>query len=248
MTHVGSGLPVIILCGGLGTRLRAAVRDRPKVLAPVDGTPFLHYLLAYLRRQGYADVVLATGYLGEMIEDYAGDGAAWDVRLRYVREPEPLGTGGAVRFAAEQAGLATAAVVLNGDTFFSGALDALVDAHRARTDAAGTIALARVERADRYGAVETDPERGAVVAFREKTPGAAGPAWINAGAYVLEPRLVAAIPPGAVSLERDVFPAWIGRGLYARRFPEATFLDIGTPEDYARAPGVLGTATPGGAG
>ena len=91
-----STLPVLVLCGGLGTRLRAAVADRPKVLAPVDGVPFLDYLLAHLARQGFTDVVLATGYLGEMVEDHAGDGSRHGVRARYAREPKPLGTGGAI--------------------------------------------------------------------------------------------------------------------------------------------------------
>src|SRR5690606_14922656 len=88
-------LPVVILCGGFGTRLRPAVGDRPKVLAPVAGRPFLDHLLTHLARQGCTDVVLSTGYLGEMVEAFAGDGASWGIGLRYAREPEPLGTGGA---------------------------------------------------------------------------------------------------------------------------------------------------------
>lgn len=235
-------LPVLILCGGFGTRLRAAVADRPKVLAPVDGVPFLHYQLVHLRRQGCTDVVLGTGYLGEMVEQFAGDGSAWDVRARYAREPEPLGTGGAIRYAAEQARIDGPLLVLNGDTFFSGALADLVAFHRSRPGAVASVALTRVDDAGRYGTVEVDPATGAVAAFVEKG-GKQGPAWINAGVYVIEPALIDAIPPGKVSLEHDVFPRWTGRGLYARPFPDAAFLDIGTPEDYARAPAVLNPLT-----
>lgn len=231
-------LPVLVLCGGLGTRLRSAVADRPKVLAPVAGHPFLHHLLVRLRRQGYADVALGTGYRGEMVEAYAGDGSAWDVRLRYAREPEPMGTGGAVRHAVDALGLDGPLLVLNGDTFFDAPLDDLVVFHRAR-EAAASLALARVPDGRRYGAVDVDPATGRVRAFVEK--GAAeGPAWINAGVYVLAPALLDALPGEPHSLERDVFARCAGRDLYARPFAEAAFLDIGTPDDYARAEAVLG--------
>ena len=231
-------LPVVILCGGFGTRLRPAVGDRPKVLAPVAGRPFLDHLLTHLARQGCTDVVLSTGYLGEMVEAFAGDGASWGIGLRYAREPEPLGTGGALRYAASVLAPGTAFVAMNGDTFFSGRLDDLVAFHRQRF-AVASIALARVEQADRYGTVDADPETGVVVAFVEKGE-KSGPAWINAGVYVLEPAFCEAIPPGPVSLERDVFLQWTGHGLYGCPFPGATFLDIGTLEDYARAAEVLG--------
>lgn len=230
---------VVVLCGGLGTRLRGIVADRPKVLAPVGGTPFLDHLLAHLRRQGYRDVILSTGYLGEQVAAFVEDGARWDLRVRCVREPAPLGTGGALRFAADEAGLAAPFLALNGDTFFSGDLSRLEAFHRERA-AVASLALVRVEKAMRYGTVEVEEESGAVAAFREKEAGREGPAWINAGAYVLGPALLAAISPGRnVSLERDVFPRWIGRGLFARPFPAATFLDIGTPQDFARAEALL---------
>src|SRR5690606_3010944 len=129
-------------------------------------------------------------------------------------------------------------VVMNGDTFFSGALDDLVAFHRRRPAAGATIALARVDDAGRYGTVAFDPATGAVTAFVEKG-GQQGGAWINAGVYVLEPALREALPPGRSSLERDAFAALAGRGLYGCPFPDAAFLDIGTPEDYARAAEVL---------
>lgn len=230
----------VILCGGLGTRLRGVVDDRPKVLAPVAGEPFLGYLLDHLQGQGLSDIVLSTGHLGERVEDYAGNGDRWGVRVQCIREPEPLGTGGALRFVADVLNLQEPFLVLNGDTFFAGALSQLVDFHAAHPDAQATLALVEVAEAERYGTVQINHETGTVTAFLEKQPGRHGAAWINAGAYVLESSLLSSIPPGRnVSLERDVFPRWIGRGLYACPFPEATFLDIGTPEDYARAARVL---------
>src|SRR5690606_34674328 len=153
------------------------------------------------------------------------DGAAWQMRLRYAREPEPLGTAGAVRFAVEIAGVEGPLVVMNGDTFFSGALDRLETFHRARPGAAASMALVHVAEAGRYGTVDVDAETGLVRAFVEKG-GKQGPAWINAGAYVIEPALMGAVPPGNVSLEHDVFPHRTGRDLYGCAFPDAAFLDI----------------------
>ena len=233
-------LPVVILCGGLGTRLRPAVADRPKVLAPVDDVPFLDHLLRHLRRQDLTNVILSTGYLGEMVRDFAGDGADWNLRIRYAREPRPLGTGGALRFAADQHDLAASFLALNGDTFFSGSLRELAAFHAAKPDAKASLALVPVDDASRYGTVECDTESDAVLAFREKDEAVPGTAWINAGAYVLTPTLLDTIGPDEqVSLERDVFPRWVGRGVYARPYPEAAFIDIGTPDDYDRAGQVL---------
>lgn len=233
-------MTVVILCGGRGTRLRSVVDDRPKVLAPIAREPFLGYLLDHLRRQGFTDLVLSTGYLGEMVTAYAGDGARWAVRLRYVQESTPLGTGGALRFVADTLNLRNPFLVLNGDTFFSGSLHRLIAFHASKGDAQAGLALVQVPQADRYGTVQAAPEDGAIRAFIEKQAGHTGPSWINAGAYVLEPTLVETIAPHRnISLERDVFPRWIGKGLYGCRFPNAVFLDIGTPDDYAQAPALL---------
>ncbi|WP_457651711.1 sugar phosphate nucleotidyltransferase [Rhodocaloribacter sp.] len=233
-----SKYPVVILCGGFGTRLRGVVGDRPKVLAPVAGEPFLGHLLRHLRREGFTDVILSTGHLGERVEAFAGDGAAWGVRVRCVREPE-LGTGGALRHAVARARIEGTFLAMNAGTFFSGALEWLVVCHHLRK-ARATLALVETPEAGRYGVVRTGG-KGAVTAFVERPEGA-GAAWINAEVYVLEADLVAGIPAGReVSLERDVFPAWIGKGLFGCRFPDAVFLDLGVPEDYARAGDVLRT-------
>ena len=234
--------PAVVLAGGLGTRLRSVVADKPKALAPVAGRPFLAHLLRQLGAAGVRDVVLATGYGADQVEAFVKDSTPEDLRVRCVAEEEPLGTGGALAFATRSAGVDGPFLALNGDTFFGGSLGALVDGHR-QAGAAATLALAHVARADRYGRVRTDeaasgPAR--VVGFDEKGE-ATGPAWINAGVYVLAPAALADVPPGqAVSLEREVFPRLVARGdLASVRFPDAPFLDIGTPDDYARAADVL---------
>ncbi len=226
-------LPAIILCGGLGTRLRPVVNDRPKALAEVNGRPFLDHLLDHLERQGVRDVYLSTGHLGEHLEEFVARSSRDRMTVRCVREPDPLGTGGAVRFVRESAYVEPPFLVLNGDTFFSGDLSRLARLH-ADSKAAATLAAVRVEEPERYGTVRLAPDH-AVVSFEEKGS-ASGSQWINAGVYLVEADLVQSIPAGRpVSIEREVFPEWVGRGLFGCPYPDAEFLDIGTPEDYHRA-------------
>ncbi|GAB5537494.1 MAG: nucleotidyltransferase family protein [Rubricoccaceae bacterium] len=236
--------PAIVLAGGLGTRLRSVVADRPKVLAPVAGEPFLAHLLRQLERSGVPNVVLATGYGGEQVEEYLASSRLSEMTVQCVREKEPLGTGGALAFAAREAGIASPlanadlrVLALNGDTFFGGDL-----AELAASDAPVTLALAQVADARRFGRVALadgeDPVR--ITGFEEKGA-ATGPAWINAGVYHITLDALAGIEPNTfVSFERDVMPELVaGRELAGIRFPEAPFLDIGTPEDYDRAADVL---------
>ena len=231
--------PAIVLAGGLGTRLRSVVADRPKVLAPVAGEPFLVHLLRQLERSGVGEVVLATGHGGDQVEAFL-DRSPWSGgEVRGVREEEPLGTGGALAFALRKAGIDRPFLALNGDTFFGGDLRQLD-----QSDAPITLALARVPDARRFGRVAlaegTDPVQ--ITGFEEKGA-TTGPAWINAGVYRIYPDALAGIEPDTfVSFERDVMPALVARGeVSAVRFPEAPFLDIGTPEDYDRAADVLAT-------
>lgn len=226
----------VILCGGFATRLRHITANCPKALLPIGDKPFLWYMLHALKRQGATHIVLSTGHLGAMIADYVGDGHQWQLTIQCIQERQPLGTGGAVSLAAATLGLLEPILVLNGDTFFSGSLRRLIAAHRARPDATGTMALVRVKDAGRYGRVDVDARSGLVRRFDEKLADDKRPAWINAGIYMLEPALIASIRADQmVSLERDVFPSWLGQGLYGCCYEEAEFLDFGTPEDYARA-------------
>lgn len=220
----------VVLAGGLGTRLRDVVADRPKVLAEFHGRPFLAYVLDALADAGIPRAVIATGYLGAMVREALGDrhGA---MEVVYSEEPTPLGTGGAIRLAWARCSGETA-LVLNGDSLCEASLMGLLDRHAAVV-AAGTLLLTRVEDSSRYGSVALD-EHGAVTRFEEKRAGGA-PAWINAGVYAFSAALIESIPVAThVSLERDVLPAWVGRGLYGFA-GSGRFLDIGVPADHARA-------------
>ena len=218
----------IVLAGGFGTRLRGIVDDVPKPLAPVAGRPFLGWLLDRLAASGMRRCILATGSLSDVIERRIG--AQWQgMQVVYSVESEPLGTGGAIRLAANRL-LGDSAHVLNGDTWLEYdpvALEAA--AHEAHAPMA--IALARVDDVARYGAV--DIADGRVAAFREK--GEAGPGWINAGCYFLGTDALAALPTGAFSFEHAVLQPRTAAGEVAAFTATAGFIDIGVPEDYRRA-------------
>jgi histidinol-phosphate phosphatase family protein len=220
----------VVLAGGLGTRLRSVVGDRPKGLAQIGGRPFLAFLLDRLDAAGVRDVVLCTGYLGAQVKETFGDRYR-RLRLTYSQEQSPLGTGGALRLAAPL--LASDPVLaLNGDSYCDADLPALLNWHRAHR-AEATLLLTHVPDTQRYGRVNVD-ESGRILEFVEKGR-LGGPGWVNAGIYLLGQRLLQNIPAtGAVSLEREVFPAWIGRRLCGCS-GSGQFLDIGTPESYASA-------------
>lgn len=220
----------VILAGGLGTRLGSVVAHRPKVLAEVQGRPFVSYLLDQVAAAGVKDVVLCTGYLGAQLETTFGDRYG-SLRLRYSREISPLGTGGALRLALPILRM-DPVLVMNGDSYSQVNLQAFCLWHQS-CGANATLLLTKVSDTRRYGQVHVSAEE-VVIRFDEKGD-TAGPGWINAGIYLLSQGLLEAIPPGrTVSLEREVFPAWIGKGLYAYR-SQGPFLDIGTPESYAEA-------------
>src|SRR5215471_9426710 len=176
-----------ILAGGLGTRLRSVVADRPKVLAPVAGRRFLAYLLDQLADAGFTEVVLCTGYLGEQVRDAFGE--HWrGLHLHYSQEPTPRGTAGALRFALDAID-SREVLVLNGDSFCDVDLRALTAFHQSN-DAAATIAVTGVADISRYGAVRVR-EDSTVEGFAEK--GSSGPGLINAGVYILDRELIASI-------------------------------------------------------
>jgi len=221
---------VVILAGGLGTRLKDVVPDKPKCMAPVGGRPFLEYVLCFLRRQGLTEVILAVGYRADRVLEYFGDGSRFGVRLAYSIEPTPLGTAGALKLA-DRLLSGDRVIVMNGDSIADVPLMALLRYHTEKR-ALATIALAQVPNAARYGAVSLGPD-GDIVRFQEKS----NEGWgvISAGIYVLERRVIADIPSHKpVSLERDVFERLAGSGLYGFEF-DGFFIDIGTPEAYYKA-------------
>jgi mannose-1-phosphate guanylyltransferase len=216
----------VLLVGGEGTRLRPLTEWLPKPMLPIANRPFLEHQIGQLRRHGIDRVVLSCGYLAEPIREHFGD------ELEYAVEPEPLGTGGAIRFSAGN--IDETFVVCNGDVLTDLDLEALIAAHRGH-GARATIALHRVEDPSAYGLVRTG-EDGVVTAFVEKpAPGAADVDTINAGTYVFEPDVLELIPPGrAVSVEREVFPQLVGAGLFAF-IGAGHWRDIGTPASYLAA-------------
>jgi D-glycero-alpha-D-manno-heptose 1-phosphate guanylyltransferase len=231
-----NGLTAAILAGGLGTRLRSVVADRPKVLAEVAGRPFLAHLLEQLAAAGVCETVLLVGYGADQVCDTFGTRFG-EMRLMYSVEHTPLGTAGALRNALNQFARQDV-LLLNGDSFCDVNLGALVQAHRNWRDAEVSLSLARVDNASRFGRVRVGRDRR-VLRFEEKIPVATG-GWINAGVYLMRREVVEGIPAGVPSsLERDVFPHLVGQGK-VRGFRGGRFIDIGVPDSYARADAFFG--------
>lgn len=228
-------LDAMILVGGKGNRLQGIVNDRPKPMAEVAGRPFIEWLLLALRFQGVHRVVLCTGHMGQVVEDYFGDIWRWDMEIVYSRDPMPLGTAGALRYALT-AVKTNRILVLNGDSYCRFDLPTLLEAHQ-KNHARVTLRLTPADDCSRYGSVETSQD-GAVRAFHEKSS-EKRVGLISAGIYLIERDAVATIPEGrVVSIETEFFPSLIGHGLYAV-VGDGPFLDIGTPESYEMAEQVL---------
>lgn len=219
----------VVLVGGLGTRLRSAVADKPKCLAPVGDSNFIEIQIARLARAGVQDVVLSLGYLAEQVIDWIA-ASSHAAAVRHVVERERLGTGGAVAHVMDTLGL-DEVLVANGDTYLEGDLSSmLVPLDRAAGEFFRMAVVTVVDRA-RFGGVEFDT-RGQVVGFLEK--GRRGPGAINAGLYRL---CRAALPPlggGAYSLESDVLPQLVRRHSVRVSEIAGEFIDIGVPADYRR--------------
>lgn len=222
-------MEAIVLAGGLGTRLRSAVPDLPKPMAPIRGRPFLSLILDELDGAGFTAAILAVGYRHEAIHAHFGERYK-NIDLRYSVEQEPLGTGGAMRLAWP---LSTSSPLfaLNGDTFLALDYRAMLAAHQ-RGGAQLSMAVRAVADVSRYGALEL--AGGSVRGFREKGPG--GPGWINGGVYVMGPALRERMPAaGGFSFEQDLLVPHV-RDLRPLAFrTEGLFIDIGVPDDYARA-------------
>ena len=217
-------MEAIILAGGLGTRLRSVVSEVPKCMAPVDGKPFLQYVLAWLSRFDITHVVLSVGYLKEQIIDFV-QAREWPFEISYAVEKEPLGTGGGIRLALQKC-RGKQVFVLNGDTFFN------IDLNALSFSAPVTLALKPMRDFDRYGAVDWNGDL--VTGFHEKQPCAEG--LINGGIYAIDrSQLDIALYPKKFSFEKDLLEPLAGYGLVAGEVQDGYFIDIGIPEDYARA-------------
>jgi D-glycero-alpha-D-manno-heptose 1-phosphate guanylyltransferase len=222
-------MEAIVLAGGFGTRLATRLQGVPKPMAPVAGRPFLKILLTQLQCAGCSHVVLSVGHLHSIIQDHFG-ASFRGMRVNYAIESVPLGTGGAIRLALQQA-KEESVLVLNGDTFLAADYADMMRFHAAE-GAIATIAVVRHPDVARYGGVVVDGKR--IAGFEEK--GRSGPGLISAGAYVL-PRNLAWPPTLAekFSIERDFFAPEIGRLRPAAYVVDGFFLDIGLPEGLDRA-------------
>ena len=222
-------MQALILAGGEGTRLRPLTTTYPKPVVPLVDRPFIVFMLDWLRRHGVDDVVMSCGHMASGVRDVLGDGSAVGVRLRFIEEPRPLGTGGALKFA--ESVLDERFLMLNGDVLTDLDLTAQMAQHE-RTGARATLALTPVEDPSAYGLVRTGAGSEVTEFVEKPAPDQIDTNHISAGAYVLERSVLELLRPGEpASIERDVFPRLVGDGLFAY-VGAGYWMDIGTPERY----------------
>lgn len=218
----------ILLVGGFGTRLKPLTNESPKPMLPVAGLPVTEHQILAAKKAGLHTIVLATSYLAEVFTPYFGDGSKWGIKILYAVEKEPLGTGGAIRNAAELLGRDEPIVIFNGDVLSRHSIANQIAFHLEK-GADATLHLIDVEDARAFGCVPTD-KNGRVTAFLEKMDNPVTNS-INAGCYVFSPSAIDAIPLGkVVSIERETFPALVAHGgaIYGYK-EQAYWLDVGNP-------------------
>lgn len=220
---------LLVLAGGFGTRLRSAVADVPKALAPVAGKPFLQFLIDAWLQQGVTQLTFLLHHQADLIEDFLEQQKSIcrlaQCEIRISREPLPMGTGGGVANAVQQLGLTGSFLVTNADTWLS---KGIAQVSAARCPAIGIV---RVENSDRFGGVKVQKDR--VISFDEKQV-STGLGWINAGLYRLHADLFHSWDGKPFSLERDLFPKLVAAGKLHAACLETEFIDIGIPYDYHR--------------
>jgi mannose-1-phosphate guanylyltransferase len=223
-------MQALILAGGEGTRLRPITSTMPKPVVPLANRPHLELMIRWLSGHGVDDVILSCGFLADGVRRVLGDGDELGVPIRYVEEPRPLGTGGALRFAGEL--LAKRFLMLNGDVLTDIDLSAQLAQHE-DTGARATIALIGVDDPSAYGLVRRNPDFSVREFLEKPSPDQIDTNLVNAGAYVLERSILDEMPPPGnnISIERDVFPRLVGRGLFGFA-ADGYWIDIGTPVRY----------------
>lgn len=232
----------IILCGGAGLRLRSVTGNAPKSMAQIAGRPFLELLLEQLQRNGFERIILAVGYQKEVIREAIGD-SAFGLQIVYSEESTPLGTGGALRNAADLVET-DSALAMNGDSYARVDLRQFVSGHHEQHGEISMVVVPTDERGD-TGSVQVDP-RGLVAQFQEKQP-QLRTQYVNAGIYMMSRRMLYDIPADReISLEKEVFPRWINEGHFISAFVGgAPCVDIGTPDRYQRAQTALAQVSAG---
>jgi len=219
----------VILVGGEGTRLRPLTSTVPKPVVPLVDRPFIAYMLEWLRGHGVEDVVMSCGFLATAVRNVLGDGSQYGLRLRFIEEPEPRGTAGALKYAEDL--LDERFLMLNGDVLTDIDLGAQIAQHEA-TGAVGTLALVPVEDPTAYGLVRLHDDKSVKEFVEKPSADQIDTRLISAGAYVLERSVLDLIEPDRnVSIEREIWPQLVGDGLYGFA-ADAYWLDIGTPERY----------------
>jgi mannose-1-phosphate guanylyltransferase len=223
----------LILAGGEGTRLRPLTSTVPKPVVQLVDRPFISYMIEWLRAHGVDDVILACGFMADGVRAVLGDGSSMGISLRYVEEPTPLGTGGALKYAEDL--LADRFYMLNGDLLTDIDLTAQLRRHE-ETGARATLALMSVEDPSAYGLVRCGDDMTVREFVEKPRPDEIDTNLVNAGAYILEREVLDDLPSAGtkISIERDVFPSLVGRGLHGY-VASGYWLDIGTPERYLQA-------------
>jgi mannose-1-phosphate guanylyltransferase len=222
-------MQAVILVGGEGTRLRPLTSTVPKPVVPLVDRPFISFMLEWLGRHGIDDVIMSCGFLATSVRNVLGDGSGLGIRLRFVEEPDPRGTAGALKFAEPM--LDERFLMLNGDVLTDIDLTEQIAQHE-QTAAKATLALVPVADPTAYGLVHLNEDRSVRDFLEKPSPDAIDTNLISAGAYVLEREILELVPPERnVSIEREVWPLLVGSGLYG--FPsESYWLDIGSPDRY----------------
>lgn len=225
-------MQVIILAGGQGTRLKSVVSDRPKVLSPVAGKPFLHFIIRYLQKQGVTEFIFSLGYMANQVIDFLEEGYP-DLQYQYYIEETPLGTGGGLKKAMELA-TETDVLIVNADTYFDVPLTSMFNSHKA-TNATCTVSLKPMTDFDRYGCVEMDAAN-TITSFKEKQFTHQG--LINGGYLIINKDYYLQATKGlpeAFSFEKDVLEKNLHQMVVKGFVSDGYFIDIGIPEDYAKA-------------
>jgi len=232
----------IILVGGKGTRLRPLTNKTPKCMLEIQGKTVTEHLFDLFKKYGIRDMILSVGYLKDKIKEYYGDGSKFGVNIEYIEEDTPLGTAGPLKLAKNM--LKDSFIVTNGDELKNINIPRMFRLHK-RKDALATIALTTVNDPTQYGVAKVSGSR--ILKFIEKPKLEEAPSnLINAGFYILEPKVIDMIPDGFSMLEKDVFPKLADKGL-VRGFPFAgQWFDMGTPERYKIANKLWGGIDPYG--
>lgn len=221
-------MQAVILAGGLGTRLRSVVNDRPKPMALVNGKPFLEYQLNFLKNQGIKDVLLLCGFMADKIQEYFGNGEKWDLKINYSIEDEPKGTGGAILNAYSQ--LEKRFLLLNGDTFINFNLSSLTIVHETKRADITILVRSAVGYEQRYGTLSVDAN-SKIVLFKEKDQSRSN-LYVNCGVYTVEKCVFQDCQLRKFSFEEDILMNKVNKLSIYACITNAGFIDIGTPDSY----------------